>query len=422
MHTRSTALLLAALPILVMSRPVTAQETPDSITRAERSCQNAFGRALADFSGKTAECLAECYTTPGGRCSTYFPDAITRDCLSRAKASAKTKVLRRCSGSACPECYDGGEDCDAYASNIFYQTASSIDLATGILYCDDSFSADGLTRAERRCQKKLVAASDRFAKALQRCFAACQKAVQKGSTGPSSCAGAFLDTPTFNPKTQRCIDRARDRLLAGCEDGCADPPDCFPYSCPVATQLLASQVLLAEPETYCEDIPQICGDGRITGDEACDPAAVPTGCAPDQDCFGCFGCYPRCGNGTVDPGEVCDPYAFPNGCPDDLACTRDCGGCVERPAGYCVPTSPDTCSAGFHGCLESCDHDTPGSVCVSSVGGAFVCVRIACTYRTCDTSADCVAGEVCFTEGCCGEPIPGATAGSAIGKLMHAVW
>src|SRR5262245_3590459 len=297
--------MLAAMAVLLAgaSPPrVSAQETPDSVTPAEHRCQSALGRALADFAEGTGECLAECQTNPGRNCFLFFPDPITADCLSRAEAAAKRRVLDKCSGSDCPECYDGGENCDAYADGLFFNTSSFVEQAIDTLYCDDSFSADGLTRPEQKCQAKLVDASARFVNTVQRCFAKCQQAVQKGSTA-SSCGGAFLDSPAFDPRTQRCIDRARARLLDGCEDHCADPPDCFPFSCTEAAQLVEAQALAAEPATYCQDVPVVCGDGVITGDELCD-TADPSSCPAGTSCLDCFGCFPNCLNGRIDPGEV----------------------------------------------------------------------------------------------------------------------
>src|SRR5262249_51482409 len=266
----------------------------------------------------------------------------------------------------------------------FAGAASDAELAIDTLYCDDSFSADGLTRAEQSCQRGLARASGRFGQMLQHCFANCQKAVHRGDTGFSSCESAFLDSPTFDPRTQHCIDRARARLVESCQDHCADPPDCFPFSCPVAAEFVEAEALGFEPATYCQD--SVCGDGKISGGEVCDPFASPTGCPPGGFCLGCFECFvpPPCGNGVLDPGETCDPFSFPSTCEDGLVCSADCTACVQPPAGFCVPTSPDTCNAGLHGCLQPCDNDTPGSACVSSVGGAFTCVQEVCTFRTCD--------------------------------------
>jgi hypothetical protein len=148
----------------------------------------------------------------------------------------------------------------------------------------------------------------------------------------------------------------------------------------------------------------VCGDGFVSPGESCDPYAFPNGCASDLGCdYASCTCGAVCGDGLLSPGETCDPYAYPSGCSDGTVCSHDCTGCVVPPAGYCVPTSPDTCSAGLSGCAQPCDDGTDGSACVStSPGGDVVCVQTVCTFRTCNSAADCGANEVCFTEGCCG--------------------
>jgi hypothetical protein len=291
---KTTAVVFSLFGILATLglSTASAQESPDTITRGEYQCQKAFGRALARLGEETGACLAECETSPGRRCSVSFPDAITGDCLSQARAKADIGVLRECAGRDCPECYFGAA-CPAYASFFLPQTTFFVEQAINTLYCDDSFSSDGLTRAEQSCQRGLVRASGRFVEKLAGCFARCQRAVQRGSTGFSSCASAFLDTPVFDPRTQRCVDRARAHLRDGCENRCDDPPDCFRLSCQVATHIVEVQALGFEPMTYCQDIPPpVCGDGQVTGGEVCDPFASPSGCAPGTFCVGCFVCSP----------------------------------------------------------------------------------------------------------------------------------
>lgn len=150
-----------------------------------------------------------------------------------------------------------------------------------------------------------------------------------------------------------------------------------------------------------------CGDQYVSPGEECDPYAYPNGCDETLGCdYTSCTCGPVCADGLLSPGETCDPYAFPDdGCADGTVCSSDCSGCVVPPAGYCVPTTADTCNAGLHACSQVCDNNTPGSACVStSPDGDVACVQQICTFRTCNTSVDCSADEVCFTEGCCGSP------------------
>ena len=335
------SLIALALSLALVAPPrAQSQETPASLTRGEYQCQNAFGQSILTLSTETGVCLTGCRSRPGGRCSTSFADPITRDCLQRARADAEIQVLRKCAGAACPECYDNG-DCSDYTDFAYSQIVSDVDASFSALFCDDSFSADGLTRAEQRCQQGLARAGGRFIETLEHCFARCQQAVHRGATGFSSCDSAFLDAPSFDPRTQRCVDRARARLLDGCTNHCQDPPDCLGYSCPGAAAAIEATAIGLVPATYCQE-PGVCGDGQITGAELCDGSATPSGCGIGTFCdFGCRSCTPRCGDGLLVPGEFCDASATPSGCPDGSDCVG-CGSCVPR-CGNGVIDDGETC-------------------------------------------------------------------------------
>jgi hypothetical protein len=388
MRTAPVLTLWLVLGILAPSR-THAQETPTTLTRPEFQCQNAFGRSLVAMSNGTGACLAECRSSPGRRCELFFPDAITADCLSRAQSTAQIPLLRDCAGSDCPECYDGG-DCSEYTISAFSQAATLVDEAIAQLYCDDSSSADGLTRAEQQCQRGLSRASGRFVEALLRCFANCEKTVQRGATGFSSCESAFLDTPTFDPRAQRCVDRARATLLTSCEGHCQDPPDCFGFSCPQAAVAVEAQTLGLQPATYCQE-PGVCGDGQVTGPEVCDASAPVTGCSPGYQCSGCRECVSICGDGRLVSGEVCDQSAPVTGCDPGYQCF----GCSE-----CFPICGDERLVSG----EVCDQSAPVSGCPSGqVCESCEFCEIPCGNgvidpgETCDSSnvGSCPLGEAC---------------------------
>ena len=352
---KSPSLIVLAVSVIMVTSPrVRSQETPTILTRGEYQCQNAFGRSVLTVSGETGACLTDCRSRPGGRCSTSFPDPITRDCLQRARADAEIQALRKCAGATCPECYEGG-DCPDYIDSGFSQAISDVDAGLSTLFCDDSFSADGLTRDEQRCQQGLARAGGRFVASLEHCFAQCQQAVHRGAMGFSSCDSAFLDAPSFDARTQRCVDKARARLLASCTDHCKDPPECLNYTCPTVAVAVEAEAIRAVPATYCQE-PGVCGDGQVTGPEVCDPFATPTGCRTGTDCdFSCRTCTTRCGDGLLVPGEVCDQSATPNGCPAGF----DCQGCD-----FCVPR----CGNGFTDSDEACDRSD-----VTSCGAGSAC-------------------------------------------------
>jgi hypothetical protein len=219
----ATVVTLALILIFHGPPPARSQETPTSLTRGEYQCQNAFGRSLIALSNGTGACLAACRSTPGRRCSTSFPDPITRDCLDRARAAAEVRVLRQCAGADCPECYDGG-DCSDYSQSAFSQTVFDVDSGLSTLFCDDSFSADGLTRAEQRCQQGLARAGGRFAESLEHCFDNCQQAVHisasqdaaMGSSCPASLATPVRRTAAAAPASSvSSVAPARRNAVTG---------------------------------------------------------------------------------------------------------------------------------------------------------------------------------------------------------------
>jgi hypothetical protein len=339
--------------------PGSAQESPTVLTSREFRCQNAFGRSLLALGEGTGACLVACETTPGRRCDSFDTDPITADCLSRAQAAAQIPVLRDCAGSDCPECYSDG-DCPDYTSSTFSQLGSLIDQAVQTIYCDDSFSPDGLTHAEQQCQSGLTRAAGRFIEALLHCTANCEKSVHRGTTGFSSCEAAFVDTPTFDPKTQRCIDRARANMLESCEGHCQDPPDCFDLTCSQTVALLEQEAAGLQPVTYCQE-PGICGDGQVTGAEVCDSSASPSGCRSGYECSGdCRQCVPVCGDGMLVSGEFCDQSATQNGCPTGQVCEFcdfceiPCGNGVLDPGEVCDRNAVGTCALGT-ACNATCD-------------------------------------------------------------------
>jgi hypothetical protein len=360
-----SARFLAVWSMLALLAPVpgSAQESPATLTSREFRCQNAFGRSLVALSDGAGACLVECETTPGRRCSAFSTDAITADCLARAQADAQIPVLRDCSGSDCPECYSNG-NCPSYTSSVFSQEASLVAQGIQTIYCDDSFSRDGLTHAEQQCQRGLTRAGGRFIEALLRCTANCEKAVQRGTTGFSSCEAAFVDTPTFDPKAQRCIDRARKTFLKSCEGHCQDPPDCFDLTCPQTLTFVEQDAAALQPTTYCQE-PGVCGDGQVTGAEVCDSSASPSGCNLGYRCSGdCRSCIPVCEDGLLVSGETCDQSASPNGCLGDQVCqfcefcVEPCGDGVLDPGEVCERNSVGTCALGT-ACDVTCDACNP---------------------------------------------------------------
>jgi hypothetical protein len=350
-----------------------AQETANEVTREEWRCQTAFGRSVTDLGLATADCLAECWSRPSSGCSVSFADVATRDCLDRALAAAEARTVDACAGSACPECYDPNsfDGCRNHTRSVFNEARSFTDSAVGLLYCNDAGSPDGLTRPEAQCQSGLLRTGGRFTEAAARCFAKCNKQARKGRIEVEACDSAALDTPGLDPGTQACVDRARARLLSGCEALCSDPPDCFTLSCSTVLFGATQQLTDLAPQVFCEDVPPPrCGDEAVNGIEQCDSSASPNGCEAGETCFDCRFCSPVCGDGIRSPSEQCDASVAPDGCPPGFECApfgcfcrQSCGNGEIDPGEECEPFGfgGQTCANG-EVCTSGCTCEAIESV------------------------------------------------------------
>jgi cysteine-rich repeat protein len=178
-----------------------------------------------------------------------------------------------------------------------------------------------------------------------------------------------------------------------------------------------------------DDIPIICGNGKLEAGEACDDDDTIKDTVCDASC------QLTCGNGTLDSdvGELCDtniasgPGACPASCDDSNACTEDAKmgtGCIAEcvysnitaPAngdGCCPPGATDMNDSD---CPASCGNGTvdPGETCDTGItAGAGACPMacddtMACTRdvlnnaNTCQ--AACSSSPITMAEngdGCC---------------------
>ncbi len=413
---RFVGIVFAVLTLLPL-HPGRAQETSTQVTREEWRCQTALARSVTDLGLATADCLAECRSGPSFGCSVNFADVATHDCLDRALAAAEARTVDACAGSACPECYgpNSFDGCRSHTRSVFNEARSFTDSAVGLLYCNDAGSPDGLTRREARCQSGLLRTAGRFTDAASRCFAKCNKQARKGRIAVEACDSARLDTPELAPGTQACVDRARAKLLSGCEALCSDPPECFTLSC--ATVLFGATQQLAdlEPQVFCEDVPPpVCGDGAVNGFERCDPSANPNGCGAGETCFDCHFCSPVCGDGVKSPSELCDASVAPDGCPPGFACDpftcfcrQLCGNGQLDPGEECEPFGfgGQTCASG-EVCTSGCTCETIESVVedLSPCSARDTWEFRAVAGQTVDIRADTVdpetAADLVFAGGC----------------------
>lgn len=291
---------------LALVTPTRAQESPTEMTAGELDCQRTMRRRSTSYAVDAGDCLAACArqstSDPARRCSVFDPDPISARCLADAETAASTPVARGCAGADCPECAAMG-DCATHYAGVLDAVRFALAVSVEPVLCDDRDSPDGLTSPETACRDAIVRGASRFMRKAERCFAACGRAMRQRHLDEFACDPGSLGDLDFDLRTQRCVDRARLRLLAAC-DRCADPPDCHDAGCPELVRRIVQETFVRE-HLDCQDRER-CGDGFVTGSEQCDPGAAPdAGCGPGATCrFDCV-CVPS-SQGTDDL-TTCDP-------------------------------------------------------------------------------------------------------------------
>ena len=114
--------------------------------------------------------------------------------------------------------------CDS--GELSEEVAAAIDLYAGLVYCDDSASADGLTPAEATCQDGATKTLASFVVKRLSCFRKCHEEVQKGDLPAGACT-----LPVSDPDSVKCIATASTKAAAAIDKVCAPPggdrPECF---------------------------------------------------------------------------------------------------------------------------------------------------------------------------------------------------
>jgi hypothetical protein len=111
--------------------------------------------------------------------------------------------------------------------------AGVADAIAGLL-CDDAASADGLDKAERKCQLTLAKILTTFGAKKTRCLAACHRRDAKGKTD-GGCSGAV----SIDTRTQACTSKAGEAAMAWVVKRC-DPHQPFDASGCVVHHLYAA--------------------------------------------------------------------------------------------------------------------------------------------------------------------------------------
>jgi len=210
-----------------------------------------------------------------------------------------------------------------------------------------------------------------------------------------------------------------------CDDGNKVPGDCCNGSCGLESNCKCSTPASGNGPQVCVST-IVCGDGAVTGDEACDDGnTVGTdGCSADchtvEPGFTCpdsgGACSPavvNCPNAKIDAGEECDDG---NSAGND-GCSANCK--VE--AGYTCPTAGQACSlkefcgngkvsytsgetcddaniAANDGCSATCKIES-GWSCNNSVSPS-TCIKEVCGNKKIGPGESCDDGNTAAGDGC----------------------
>jgi len=235
--TRVRAFLTAVL--LCASGGLAFAYDPTSLSRDEVRCElstsRAVGRAWAHMAKCQARCDAGALAGKNAASDCELPwGGATLGCINMAKAKARATITSKCA-SACPSCYDSGNNCDAQ-NHLDQWVAKDIngnrpdvgvEIFVSLHYSNELSCADQntLTPTEAKCREAVDVLVGKHVAAVLKCLGRCRAAQAKGALplDPDPCV-----PPSTESNTAACYGAARDKFEARCGSACADPPDCAP--------------------------------------------------------------------------------------------------------------------------------------------------------------------------------------------------
>jgi hypothetical protein len=251
----------SAVRVLIVAAVIAAGSARAQVTDAELACQASTAKAMGKFTAGRAKCILKCEQgarkerNPVSDCVPGSFGGATAVCAEAAEDKAAETEVKKCVKD-CPECYDGDGmctpgDCACDSEELSEEVAAAIDLYAGLVYCDDSASADGLTPAEAKCQDGATKTLASFVVKRLACFQKCHQKVQKGDLPAGACT-----LPVSDPDTVKCIATASTKAAATIDRVCAPPggdrPECFGALDGTGwTSLIGSVVDGYDPEFFC---------------------------------------------------------------------------------------------------------------------------------------------------------------------------
>lgn len=220
-----------AAALVLAAGVATASHDPD-ITDDEAKCQQGTSLAIGKFVTEKAKCLTKCEQgarkgqNPAADCVPPYAGA-TLACVQKAEGKAEALEVSKCAKD-CPECYTGG-DCAADADARVTDAEGEVDILRALVYCDDSGSGDGLTKAEAKCADTVAKTLGNFAKKKLNCLSKCRKDEHKAKVPVGSCT-----PPPSDPKASACVSKEESKaeflIDKQCESGVnpkAEKPECY---------------------------------------------------------------------------------------------------------------------------------------------------------------------------------------------------
>lgn len=210
-----------------------------------------------------------------------------------------------------------------------------------------------------------------------------------------------------------------------CDDGNRTPGDCCNGNCVLESNCVCATPTAGKGPQVCTST-IVCGDGAVSGDEACDDGNVKAGDGCSADCHSVEGgfscpaaggsCSPAvvsCPNAKIDAGEECDD--------GNAAASDGCSTNCKLEAGYICPTPGQAChlkefcgngtvsyttgescddgnTAANDGCSATCTIE-PGYGCNNS-SSPSVCTKEVCGNKKIGPGETCDDGNTAANDGC----------------------
>jgi hypothetical protein len=289
MLARPTIVVVAQL-VALLALGHSAFALLEPLSKTEVTCQSTTAKALGKYGKARTSCVAKCQkkTPLSTDCTAPFANK-TLECVQKADTKLAGLLAKKCQSDgtdedSCPECYEELHGtCAGFDTAVTTDTITLTDALTSLVFCDDTGSPDGLTKAEAKCQAGLVSAVANFVSGTSACVTKCLKNERKGKTdgtcNPQALIGLNGDT-----KTLECLFKAFAKLSKSetkCEPPNGDAPDCLTDTSALLDLVQIGITAIGIEVDVC---PAQCGDEFKQLLEECDPPGSIGQCPSNAMC------------------------------------------------------------------------------------------------------------------------------------------